>query len=164
MPLRHHDWWKAWPTEPASGPDDAGNDVSQGVMRLAPFILRDVERILVEWEAFAAAQLPAAAHMKPLALRDHARQILEAVATDLSTSQSKEAQACQVTGPGSQTDWRPGDRCPDACASAGAERVRHQPAGRGVPCAARQRSSSVGGRLSAREPSCRRHHSLQRGH
>ncbi|MGZ8198596.1 MAG: sensor histidine kinase [Burkholderiales bacterium] len=67
-------------------------------MRLAHFILRDMETILVEWEAFAAAQLPAAAHMKPLALRDHARQILEAVSKDLSTPQSEEAQAAKSLG------------------------------------------------------------------
>ena len=54
-------------------------------MRLADFILRDMETILVQWEAFAATRLPAAARMMPLALRDHARQILEAVVRDLST-------------------------------------------------------------------------------
>ena len=61
-------------------------------MRLADFILRDMEIILGQWEAFAATLLPAAANMKSLALRDHAQQILEAVAKDLSTSQTKEAQ------------------------------------------------------------------------
>jgi hypothetical protein len=44
-------------------------------MRLADFILRDMEAILVAWEAFASVQLPAARHMKPLALRDHAARI-----------------------------------------------------------------------------------------
>ena len=58
-------------------------------MRLADFILRDMEGILVEWEAFAATLFPAAASMTPLALRDHAKEILEAVAKDLSTSQTK---------------------------------------------------------------------------
>ena len=67
-------------------------------LRLADFILRDMNVILVEWEAFAATRLPAAAIMSPLALRDHARQILEAVATDLSTPQSKEAQAAKAKG------------------------------------------------------------------
>ena len=32
-------------------------------MRLADFILSEMEAILVSWEAFAATQLPAAAHM-----------------------------------------------------------------------------------------------------
>jgi uncharacterized membrane protein YdfJ with MMPL/SSD domain len=54
-------------------------------MRLADFILRDIEIILGQWEAFAATLLPAAANMKSLALRDHAQQILETVATDLSS-------------------------------------------------------------------------------
>lgn len=67
-------------------------------MRLAEFILRDMGNILAKWEAFAATQLPAAASMSPLELRDHARQILEAVAVDLSTSQSPEAQAAKSMG------------------------------------------------------------------
>jgi signal transduction histidine kinase len=61
-------------------------------MRLADFILRNMEAILVQWEAFAAAQLPAAVRMTPLALRDHAQEILEAIAADLSTPQTREAQ------------------------------------------------------------------------
>ena len=54
-------------------------------MRLAEFILRDMEAILVEWEAFAVTLFPAAATPTRLTLRDHAQQILEAVAKDLST-------------------------------------------------------------------------------
>src|ERR1700682_1721973 len=61
-------------------------------MRLAEFILRDMETILVQWEAFAGTLLPAAANMRSLALRDHAQQILEAVAEDLSAIQTREAQ------------------------------------------------------------------------
>jgi signal transduction histidine kinase len=67
-------------------------------MRLAEFILRDMEAILREWEAFAATQLPAASKMTPLALRDHAKQILAAVAKDLSTPQTKQAQADKSKG------------------------------------------------------------------
>ena len=67
-------------------------------MRLAEFILKDMETILVRWEEFAGTQLPAAAHMKPLELRDHAQQILEAVSKDLLTSQSREAQAEKSLG------------------------------------------------------------------
>ena len=62
-------------------------------MRLADFILRNMETILGEWEEFAGTLLPAAAGMTSLALRDDAKQILEAVAKDLSTPQTKEAQA-----------------------------------------------------------------------
>ncbi|WP_025603001.1 sensor histidine kinase [Burkholderia sp. WSM2230] len=61
-------------------------------MRLADFILRDMESILAQWEAFAATLLPAAAHLESLALRDHAQQILHAVAKDLRTSQTRQAQ------------------------------------------------------------------------
>ena len=61
-------------------------------MRLADFILRDMESILAQWEAFAATLKPAAASMESLGLRDHAEQILQAVAKDLRNSQTREAQ------------------------------------------------------------------------
>ena len=61
-------------------------------MRLADFILRQSEPILAQWEAFAASLVPAAAIMEPSALRDHAPEILRAVAKDLQTAQTREAQ------------------------------------------------------------------------
>jgi signal transduction histidine kinase len=61
-------------------------------MRLADFILKNMEAIVAQWEAFASTLLPAAANMKSPALRDHAQQILEAIAKDLSTAQTREAQ------------------------------------------------------------------------
>lgn len=67
-------------------------------MRLADFILRNMEAILGEWEEFAATLLPAATGMTSLALRDHATEILQAVAKDLSTPQTKEAQAEKSQG------------------------------------------------------------------
>src|SRR6185437_3678600 len=67
-------------------------------MRLSEFILRDMEAILAQWEAFAATQLPAAANMNSLALRDHAQEILRAVATDLLSPQTEEAQAGKSKG------------------------------------------------------------------
>ena len=54
-------------------------------MRLADFILHDMERILAQWDAFAATRLPAALDMVSLELRDHAKQILEAIVADLRT-------------------------------------------------------------------------------
>ncbi|WP_213233680.1 sensor histidine kinase [Caballeronia sp. NK8] len=57
-------------------------------MRLANFILARMEDIVARWEAFASTLLPAATDMRSLALRDHAQQILEAVAKDISTPQS----------------------------------------------------------------------------
>ena len=67
-------------------------------MRLSEFILRDMEHILIHWEEFASTQLPAAASMESLALRDHAQEILRAVVNDLSTSQTQEAQAEKSKG------------------------------------------------------------------
>jgi len=67
-------------------------------MHLADFITQNIEPILVEWEAFAATQFPAASHMTPQILRDHARQILSAVAKDLTTSQTTEEQFEKAQG------------------------------------------------------------------
>jgi len=67
-------------------------------MRLAEFILNRMESILVEWEAFAGTLLPAARGMTPLALRDHAHSILEAIAKDLTTPQTREAQSQKSKG------------------------------------------------------------------
>lgn len=67
-------------------------------MRLANFILDHMERILKEWESFAATLLPAAEGMTPLALRDHAQQILKAIARDLTSSQTREEQSEKSKG------------------------------------------------------------------
>ena len=67
-------------------------------MRLAEFIRHHMEAILTEWEAFAATLLPTTGGMTSLALRDHAQQILEAVARDLSTAQTREAQSEKSKG------------------------------------------------------------------
>lgn len=67
-------------------------------MRLADFIVRNNEAILAEWETFAAGLLPAASGMTSLALRDHAKQILEAVAKDIATPQTKDAQSEKSKG------------------------------------------------------------------
>lgn len=67
-------------------------------MRLGEFILHDMEGILREWDAFAAAHIPTASRMTPEAVRDHARQILITVAKDLSTAQTKQAQADKSKG------------------------------------------------------------------
>ena len=67
-------------------------------MRLADFIRHNTQAIVTEWEAFAATLLPAAADMSSLALRDHAQQILEAVAKDLVTQQSRDEQSEKSKG------------------------------------------------------------------
>ena len=67
-------------------------------MRLAEFIRSEMEGILADWEAFAAVQLPGAASMKSLELRDHAQQILEAVAKDIAQPQTPDEQADKSKG------------------------------------------------------------------
>ncbi|WP_175775439.1 sensor histidine kinase [Burkholderia anthina] len=61
-------------------------------MRLSDYIVRNMEPILVQWEAFAATLLPASRDMDSHALRDHAREILTAVSNDIATPQTREEQ------------------------------------------------------------------------
>ncbi len=53
-------------------------------MRLADFILSNVEPILAGWESFARS-IGAGEHLDQLALRDHAGQILQATARDMKS-------------------------------------------------------------------------------
>ena len=61
-------------------------------MNLSRYINEHMEDILVEWEAFARKLEPAADGMSDLALRDHAKQILEAIAADIRTPQTGQQQ------------------------------------------------------------------------
>lgn len=61
-------------------------------MKLYRFITDNIEEILAEWESFAETLSPAADAMSGRALRDHARQILQAVALDIETEQNSEQQ------------------------------------------------------------------------
>ena len=72
---------------------DGGNP-----MRLSQFITENLEEILVEWEAFAASLLAPGEHMTSLALRDHASQILRAIAEDIESEQSDLEQAYKSKG------------------------------------------------------------------
>jgi len=56
------------------------------------FIMEHLEEILREWEEFARTLSPAADTMDVSALRDHAKQMLEAIAADILTSQSSSEQ------------------------------------------------------------------------
>jgi signal transduction histidine kinase len=56
-------------------------------MRLADFILSNVEAILAEWEIFARS-IGAGEHLNQLSLRDHAGQILQATARDMKSTQT----------------------------------------------------------------------------
>lgn len=67
-------------------------------MRLAQFIRLNMPTILEEWESFAGTLFPVSAGMTPLALRDHAPQILEAVAKDLTIPQTRREQSQKSKG------------------------------------------------------------------
>jgi signal transduction histidine kinase/ActR/RegA family two-component response regulator len=56
-------------------------------LQLSGFIREHMDEIVAEWEAFARTLLPAAATMTSLALRDHARPILQAIANDMQSDQ-----------------------------------------------------------------------------
>lgn len=58
-------------------------------MKFSTFIEENLELIIDEWEAFARTLLPAAKTMTKLALRNHSRDILLAIAKDMQTAQSK---------------------------------------------------------------------------
>lgn len=66
-------------------------------MRLADFILENVEPIITEWEAFAR-NLASGTTMTKLALRDHVKGILLTTVRSMKTSQSSAQQA--KTSPG----------------------------------------------------------------
>lgn len=61
-------------------------------MKLDQFIDAHIEEILSEWETFARTQTPAATSMSSLALRNHSRAILKAIALDIRTQQNPEQQ------------------------------------------------------------------------
>ena len=67
-------------------------------MRLARFITENLEEILVEWEAFASSLLAPGEMMTSRALRDHASQILLAIAEDIESSQTELEQAYKSKG------------------------------------------------------------------
>lgn len=69
-------------------------------MRLSDFILRDMEPIAAQWEAFAATMLPAAELLESLALREQVEQILRDVAADLRTPQNRDDQRQKAMGRG----------------------------------------------------------------
>src|SRR5688500_11827049 len=52
-------------------------------MRLADFIHANVEPILAEWESFARTIWPGGGKADPLALRDHAIDVLRATVSDM---------------------------------------------------------------------------------
>ena len=69
-------------------------------MRLHDFIQEHRERILEAWESFARTVSPASSTMDVAALRDHADEMLTAIAADLGTSQSEYQQSEKSKGRG----------------------------------------------------------------
>ena len=67
-------------------------------MPLSAFIKENMEAIVQEWLAFAMTMEPAATTMSALALRDHAKPILLAIARDLESSQTPRAQSDKSKG------------------------------------------------------------------
>ena len=70
---------------------------ADAMVRLSEFIVRNSEAIVGHWESFAA-QLPPGAEMDSPSLRDHAVEILQAIAQDLETFQSRAAQSEKSLG------------------------------------------------------------------
>lgn len=68
-------------------------------MRLAEFILSNLEPILREWEGFARTLAPGSA-LGVVGLRDHAEDILRVTARDMLASQTPEQQFDKATGRG----------------------------------------------------------------
>ena len=64
---------------------------------LSAFIGRAMDDIVAQWEAFARTLLPAAATMTPVALRDHAKPILLAIARHIDSDQPDAAAAGEAT-------------------------------------------------------------------
>ncbi len=67
-------------------------------MRLDRFIHARMEDILCEWESFAKSIAPVGGNMSDLALRDHAKQILAAIALDIETTQNAQEQIDKSQG------------------------------------------------------------------
>ena len=73
-------------------------------MGLSDFITSDSSRIMAEFEAFAMQQLPAAAGMDVAALRDHALQVLGAIALDMRQPQTRREQRQKSLGHAPRVD------------------------------------------------------------
>jgi hypothetical protein len=79
-------------------------------LQLSDFIDRNIAELMAEWDAFARTLQPAAATMTPLELRDHAEEILQAIATEIRPDR-----------PGAE----PSVRCGDETAAAAHGALRH---------------------------------------
>ena len=67
-------------------------------MRFSAFIRGELDEIVSEWGSFARTMLPSSKTMSELALRDHGRAILLAIAKDMETSQSEVERSTRSKG------------------------------------------------------------------
>lgn len=67
---------------------------------LSEYIAVHAEKIMVEWESFAATMQPAAAIMTSVELRDHAKQMLDAISADMDISRSAAQETAKSKGGG----------------------------------------------------------------
>ena len=67
-------------------------------MRFSAFITANLDAILSEWDDYARTLLPAAKSMSDEELRDHAREILLAIAKDMETSQTEDQRSAKSKG------------------------------------------------------------------
>ncbi|AZF05734.1 sensor histidine kinase [Pseudomonas sp. R5-89-07] len=67
-------------------------------MRLADFILENLEPILQAWEDFARTLDTPGEELDSVGLRDHAEQMLRAIVTDLRTKQTRQEQIAKAQG------------------------------------------------------------------
>ncbi len=69
-------------------------------MKLSAFIADNVESIVDEWERFARTLLPVGKTMTALALRDHCRDMLLAIANDMQTPETSVERSARSKGGG----------------------------------------------------------------
>ncbi|EQD29823.1 sensor histidine kinase, partial [mine drainage metagenome] len=73
-------------------------------MNLSEFILANMERLLEEWEQFAATLVPEAQRADSAMLRDHGKLMLKAIAADMTRPESADQQAEKSKGHDSVPD------------------------------------------------------------
>ena len=95
-------------------------------MRLADFILSNIEPILMEWKVFARGIGPGA-KMDALALRDHAPDILLATVQDMKSSQSAAERSAKSRGHHGRRGGGTGEDRPDLIPRS-RYRLHHAPA------------------------------------
>jgi signal transduction histidine kinase len=71
---------------------------------VASFIIEHMDEIIAEWESFARTVSPASATMDNVALRDHVKQMLQAIAIDVETEQSGAEQEAKSKGDAPRSD------------------------------------------------------------